>query len=113
MSENKFVGLKRASSGKDRNGRDFIKATFSQQDVGTLLEKLSANADNPRGVNLIITTYEKETNDGSRTFTSGYAIVDGVQEPKPGGYGSGGPKSFNRVPATPDLKAKVAALKKS
>ncbi len=113
MSENKFIGLKRVSAGKDRNGRDFMKVTFAQQDVGALLEKLSANAENPRGVNLIITTYEKETNDGSRTFTTGYTIIDGVQEPKPGGYGNG-PKSFNRVSGpAPDLKAKVAALKKA
>ena len=109
MAENKFIGIKRVASGKDKNGRDYMKVTFSQQDSAALLDKLSANLSNPRGVNLIITTYEKETNDGSRTFTTGYTIVDGVQEPRPGGYGQS--KSFSRV-APVDMAAKVAALKK-
>lgn len=106
QQENKsaLLNLKRVKYGVSKNGKDYSKFSFDQVTAVTLLEELSKNIENARGVTLTIFHTKQQTKDGSREFDSGYAFMDGIQEPR-GDFGGNGtaPTQFRRTSAPSGL----------
>lgn len=130
QAKSALLNLKRVNYGTSKNGKDYSKFSFDQNTAVTLLEEISKNIENPRGVTLTIFHTKQQTKDGSRTFDSGYAFLDGIQEPRQG-FGGTAPTRFQRTsasaaaapvksspPAAPSaapttsIKDRIAAVKK-
>lgn len=111
--ENKsaLLNLKRVKHGVDTKGRNYSKISFDQQTAVTLLEELTKNIENPRGVTLSVFFTKQQTKDGSREFDSGFVFCDGIQEPRQGGYAgnAAAPTQFRRTGGAPTSKAPVTA----
>lgn len=103
QQENKsaLLNLKRVKYGVSKNGKDYSKFSFDQVTAVTLLEELSKNIENARGVTLTIFHTKQQTKDGSREFDSGYAFMDGIQEPRGDFGGNGAPTQFRRTVSPP------------
>jgi hypothetical protein len=105
----KYINAKRAVVGQNKRGEDYVKIALTPEEARNMVEDLTANLENPRGVNVIITTTMKEGQNGQ--FLSGYAIVDGIQDPATFNRGGGSQTRFNRVGQSSETKDKVAAFK--
>lgn len=75
-----IINFKSTTLGKNSKGGDRIQLSMSQEEVARMIETLTTHAGNDRGVKLDVHVSVKETNDGSRTFLSGFSFVKPIQE---------------------------------
>jgi hypothetical protein len=75
-----IISFKSTTLGKNSKGGERYQLSMAQEQVAALIEALTAQADNERGVKLDVHVNEKTTNDGSRSFLSGFAFVKPIQE---------------------------------
>jgi hypothetical protein len=100
--------------GKNSKGGDRFQLYLSQEEAAALITTIQANLDNPKGVKLDL-HISKKVHEG-RTFDSAIGFVKGVSESGAyggAGGGAGGAKKFTpkATGPTPDMVARVAALK--
>jgi hypothetical protein len=72
---------------QDSKGRDRIRLYLDQEQVQIMIDILSANLENEKGVKFSFHTGEKESDQG-RSFLSTFGFVSAVAE-----FGAGGGKS--------------------
>lgn len=93
-------------------GKKRLQLSLSQEETVKLIEALSSNMENARGVKLDIHVTQKVSQAG-RPFDSAFFFVKPIQEPQAfqqGGAPAG--KSFTAKPAQAfDVKAKIEQLK--
>lgn len=75
-----IINFKNTRLGKNSKGGDRFELSMAQDQVAALIETLTTLQGNERGVTLDIHVTEKTTNDGSRTFLSGFSFVKAIQE---------------------------------
>jgi len=114
MSDTKFLNFKGLKVGKDKNQRDTIAISFSQEQAAEIVEQIQANLSNERGVKVSLHYAEEEKPWGPGY--NGFVIVNPIQAPgagfkgKPGGApGKFVPKAKPATGMSATTRAKAAA----
>lgn len=74
-----IISFKSTTIGKNSKGGDRYQLSMSQEQVQVLIDTLTTLAGNERGVKLDVHVGEKQTNDGTRSFLSGFAFVKSIE----------------------------------
>lgn len=108
LKKDPMISFKSVRAGQDKRGDDRIELSMNQETASALYDALGTMLNNERGVKLDVHYGERETNDGSRTFLSGYAFVKEIQE-----FGSvrPGPNAGGRFKNTADVKNRIKDAK--
>jgi hypothetical protein len=97
MSEGfKGVSFKSAKVGQDKKGRNTLSLNLSPDDAQNLVNQVTQNQNNERGVKITVTYYDSEKPWGMAT--SAFAYVDAIQPPGAGFQGKGKPQQGRFVP---------------
>lgn len=106
-----FIPTKSTRRDRTQKGNEKFQLNFSQEAAIQLLEEITKNIENPRGIKLSMITSRKVAKESGREFDSTSVLVSGIQE-----FGSGtskGKKIYQPKTKTTqdDIRAKIQALK--
>lgn len=106
LKKDPMILTKSVAQSVNETGKKRTTLSLSQEETVKLIEALTTNVSNERGVKLDI-HITKKTSQAGREFDSGIFFVKAIQDPV-----QTGTAKFTQAPkAAFDVKAKVAAIK--